>query len=74
MKAGAGSQQLLDILIPGEDWTLVADGYKFTEGPAANARGEVFFNDTRDSYRPDAAGDAWQKSLSLFRAELAPGR
>ena len=35
--------------IPGEDWKLVGEGYKFTEGPAANAKGEVFFNDVRDS-------------------------
>jgi sugar lactone lactonase YvrE/enterochelin esterase-like enzyme len=45
VKAGLGSQQLQDILVPGEDWKLVADGYKFTEGPAVNAQGEVFFND-----------------------------
>ena len=45
MKAGHGSPQLQEILIPGEDWKLVGEGYKFTEGPAANAKGEVFFND-----------------------------
>jgi gluconolactonase len=45
VKAGRGSQQLREILMPGEDWVLVADGYRFTEGPAPNARGEVFFND-----------------------------
>ena len=58
VKAGAGSPQLQEILIPGADWTLVGDGYKFTEGPAANARGEVFFNDTRDSktYKIDRNG------------------
>src|SRR5262249_53061346 len=28
-----------------EGWQLVAEGYRFTEGPAANAQGEVFFND-----------------------------
>jgi sugar lactone lactonase YvrE len=33
------------LLIPGEGWQLVADGYRFTEGPAANSKGEVFFND-----------------------------
>jgi gluconolactonase len=49
VKAGAGSQQLRDILIPGEGWTLVADGYRFTEGPIANTRGEVFFNDIPNS-------------------------
>jgi len=45
VKAGKGSPQLQDILIPGEDWKLVAEGYKFTEGPAVNAKGEVFYND-----------------------------
>ena len=49
VKAGAGSQQLREILVPGEGWTLVADGYRFTEGPAVNAQGEVFFNDIPNS-------------------------
>jgi sugar lactone lactonase YvrE/enterochelin esterase-like enzyme len=45
VKAGAGSLQLQDVLLPGEPWKLVGEGYGFTEGPAVNARGEVFFND-----------------------------
>jgi sugar lactone lactonase YvrE/enterochelin esterase-like enzyme len=45
IKTGAGSQQLQEVLLPGENWQLVAEGYGFTEGPAENARGEVFFND-----------------------------
>jgi gluconolactonase len=49
VKAGAGSQQMRDILVPGEDWELVGEGYTFTEGPASNAKGEVFFNDVRNS-------------------------
>ncbi len=49
VKIGKGSQQLQEILIPGEDWKLVADGYKFTEGPAVNAKGEVFYNDVPES-------------------------
>jgi sugar lactone lactonase YvrE/enterochelin esterase-like enzyme len=36
---------LSDILIPGEDWSLVGQGYGFTEGTAANAKGEVFYQD-----------------------------
>jgi sugar lactone lactonase YvrE/enterochelin esterase-like enzyme len=48
-KAGGGSPQLKEILLPGENWQLVAEGYKFTEGPAANAKGEVFFNDVPNS-------------------------
>ncbi|HZE96483.1 MAG TPA: SMP-30/gluconolactonase/LRE family protein [Planctomycetota bacterium] len=49
IKAGAGSQQLKDVLVPGEDWKLVAEGYKFTEGPAVNEKGEVFYNDVPNS-------------------------
>jgi sugar lactone lactonase YvrE/enterochelin esterase-like enzyme len=45
VKAGAGSPQLKEILVPGEGWHLVGEGYRFTEGPAVNAKGEVFFND-----------------------------
>ncbi len=40
---------LTNILIPGEGWQLVGQGYRFTEGPAANAKGEVFFNDIPNS-------------------------
>ncbi len=49
VKTGAGSPQLKEILLTGEDWKLVAEGYKFTEGPAVNAKGEVFFNDVPSS-------------------------
>ena len=31
------------VLLPDQDWQLVSQGYKFTEGLAANAKGEVFF-------------------------------
>jgi sugar lactone lactonase YvrE/enterochelin esterase-like enzyme len=58
VKAGEGSPQLKQILIPGEDWKLVAEGYKFTEGPAASAGGDVFFNDVPagKTYKIDAEG------------------
>jgi len=49
IKAGAGSQQMKEVLIPGEDWQLVGEGYTFTEGPAVNAKGEVFFNEVPKS-------------------------
>jgi len=49
VKAGKGSPQLQQLLIPGEDWKLVGEGYKFTEGPAVNGKGEVFFNDVPES-------------------------
>ena len=44
-----GNDTLNDILIPNESWQLVSEGYKFTEGPATNAKGEVFFNDVTSS-------------------------
>ena len=60
---GAGSPQLREILVPGEDWRLVGEGYSFTEGPAANAKGELFFNDVGagKTYRvtPDWKAEVW---------------
>ncbi|MEO8416942.1 MAG: SMP-30/gluconolactonase/LRE family protein [Ginsengibacter sp.] len=44
-KGNSKNQFLTDLLIPGKDWELVGDGYRFTEGTAANAKGEVFFQD-----------------------------
>ncbi len=49
VKAGAGSPQLREILVPGEGWKLIGEGYRFTEGPAVNAWGEVFYNDVPES-------------------------
>jgi gluconolactonase len=70
VKAGAGFRQLQDILIPGEDWTLVSEGYKFTEGPAPNARGEVFFNDIPNSKTYKIGLDG---KVSLFIADSKKG-
>ena len=58
IKAGAGSPQMKEVLLPGEDWKLVAEGYKFTEGPCVNEKGEVFYNDVPNSktYKVDLEG------------------
>jgi sugar lactone lactonase YvrE/predicted alpha/beta superfamily hydrolase len=46
VKAGQSKNATLDAIIaPGEGWQLVSEGYRFTEGAAVNAKGEVFFND-----------------------------
>jgi len=46
VKAGPSKNQFLgELLIPGEDWELVGQGYQFTEGTATNAAGEVFYQD-----------------------------
>jgi sugar lactone lactonase YvrE/enterochelin esterase-like enzyme len=33
------------LIPPGADWELVSEGHRFTEGPTANAAGEVFYTD-----------------------------
>ena len=45
IKPGVAPKRRTDIVIPGEDWQLVSKGHGFTEGPAVNAKGEVFFSD-----------------------------
>ncbi len=46
IKAGVNSQQpVMNILIPGEEWQMVSEGHRFTEGPAVNTTGEMFFTD-----------------------------
>lgn len=49
ISVGQGTKRRIDILIPGEGWKLVGEGYTFTEGPAVNRRGEVFFTDVPQS-------------------------
>jgi sugar lactone lactonase YvrE len=50
VKRGASKNQMLnDILLSGEEWQLVSEGHRFTEGPAANAKGELFFTDGANS-------------------------
>lgn len=44
-KGNTKNQFLSDLLITNEDWELVGDSYQFTEGIAANAAGEVYFQD-----------------------------
>ncbi|HLL42185.1 MAG TPA: SMP-30/gluconolactonase/LRE family protein [Segetibacter sp.] len=52
------NQFLSDILTPGQNWELVGQGYAFTEGTAANAAGEVFYQDIPNSktYKTDING------------------
>jgi gluconolactonase len=40
---------LNDILVPGKNWELVGEGYRFTEGTTVNAAGEVFYQDIPNS-------------------------
>jgi sugar lactone lactonase YvrE/enterochelin esterase-like enzyme len=74
VKTGATKNATLDaILVPGEAWQLVAEGYRFTEGPAVNAKGEVSFNDVPNSktYRIGLDGKV---SLSIADSKRANGQ
>jgi len=46
VKAGPSAPRAQEVLIPGESWQLVSEGFKSTRGPSCNAQGEVFFADT----------------------------
>ena len=59
VKKGSSKNQFLqDLLIPGQDWELVGEGYKFTEGTGGNEKGEVFYQDVPQSktYKVDVNG------------------
>ncbi len=43
--ANAQDMPLTQVLLPEEGWQLVSEGHKFTEGPAVDAHGNVFFTD-----------------------------
>lgn len=48
IKANAGATSRQDVyqtLVPGEDWQLVSEGHRHTDGPAVNDKGEMFFSD-----------------------------
>ncbi|MEM7601705.1 MAG: SMP-30/gluconolactonase/LRE family protein, partial [Verrucomicrobiota bacterium] len=51
-------------LLEGEDWELVSEGHLFTEGPAINRAGELFFTDLEGSkvWKVAAGGE-----VSLFQ-------
>ncbi len=67
VKAGVSKNQYLnDLLLPGEGWQLVADSYRFTEGAATNAKGEVFFNDVPNNKTYKIGLDG---KVSLFIAD-----
>lgn len=59
VKAGESRNNMLNaLLIPGAGWQLVGEGYQGIAGPAADAKGEVYFNDLagNKSYRIGADG------------------
>jgi len=59
-----------DIIIPGEGWKLVGEGYGFNEGTGVNAAGEVFFQDIPNSktYKIDLNGKLTMLKLDSKKA------
>jgi gluconolactonase len=55
---GASRQDVFQTLMPGEEWQVVGQGYRATDGPAVNGAGEMFFTDTPNSriYRAGTDG------------------
>jgi gluconolactonase len=63
VKKGSSKNQVLsDLLIPGQNWELVGEGYKFTEGTGGNEKGEVYYQDVPQSktYKVDVNGKLTQ--------------
>ena len=72
VKTGTSKNQFLsDILIPGEEWQLVGEGYKFTEGTAVNAKGEVFYQDIPNSKTYKITNDGKLTRLLLMQKKQA---
>ena len=69
-KGNSKNQFLNDLLIPGEDWELVGQGYKFTEGTAVNEKGEVFYQDipTSKTYKIDVNGKLTELNTDAKKA------
>jgi sugar lactone lactonase YvrE/enterochelin esterase-like enzyme len=64
-KGNSKNQFLSDLLIPGEDWELVGEGYQFTEGTAANSKGEVYYVDIPVSKNFKVALDGKLSTLTV---------
>lgn len=44
-QSGAERHYVTEFLMPGKDWEQVSGGHRFTEGPAVDKEGNVFFTD-----------------------------
>ena len=69
-KGSSKNQVLTDLLISGQDWELVGEGYKFTEGTGGNEKGEVYYQDVPQSktYKVDVNGKLLQLGYDAKKA------
>ncbi|HWI92085.1 MAG TPA: SMP-30/gluconolactonase/LRE family protein [Flavisolibacter sp.] len=77
-KGNSKNDYLSNLLIPGEDWELVGQGYQFTEGTASDKNGIVYYQDipTSKTYKVDLNGklttlniDAKKASATCYDAD-----
>jgi sugar lactone lactonase YvrE/enterochelin esterase-like enzyme len=64
-RGGPGERHTVsELLDPNEDWELVGEGYAFTEGPAVDPQGNLFFVDVRNNriHKVDSSGQ-----VSVFK-------
>jgi gluconolactonase len=45
IRPGVPPKRRMELVIPGEEWEVVSSGHQYTDSPAVNAVGEVFFAD-----------------------------
>ncbi|HEV8284694.1 MAG TPA: SMP-30/gluconolactonase/LRE family protein [Chitinophagaceae bacterium] len=69
-KGNSKNDFLNNLLIAGEDWELVGQGYQFTEGTATNAKGEVYYQDipTSKTYKVGLDGKLVTLNVDAKRA------
>jgi sugar lactone lactonase YvrE len=72
-KGNSANSVLHDILIPGQDWEVVGEGYGFTEGTAADAAGNVYLQDIPASKTYRVGADGGSPVLVSSQAQKASG-
>lgn len=69
LPAAAQDMPLTDVLLPGEGWACVADGYAITDGACTDADGNFYFSDVAKGeaiYRLDAQTGKLTEALPGF--------
>lgn len=66
-------QPVMNILTEEDDWELIGEGYQFTEGPAVDKEGNIYFTDLEDSkiYKIDC--ETWKVSVFVEDSGNANG-
>jgi sugar lactone lactonase YvrE len=63
----AGERQYIAMILdPGKEWEMVSQGHKFTEGPAVDPNGNVFFTDIPNSRIHKISTDG---KVSIFKED-----